>query len=80
MNAHQEHRQQALDRLLKIAIGNSGQAPPSSPISSWPGTMPRKTAAGIDPVDLWSVDAVIADDAVDWGERQKLETVLETEG
>jgi hypothetical protein len=63
MNAKQSDRersQQALGRLLQIAAGSTGQSRKVADfLLAWHNA---EENGGWDPVDLWSVDAAIADD------------------
>jgi hypothetical protein len=63
MNAKQSDRersQQALGRLLQIAAGSTGQSRKVADfLLAWHNA---EENGGWDPVDLWSVDAGIADD------------------
>jgi hypothetical protein len=63
MNAKQansEKDREALGRLLHIAVGNTGQARKVADfLLAWHNA---EENGGWDPVDLWSVDAAIADD------------------
>jgi hypothetical protein len=61
-DTEKEDGTQALERLLKIAIGNSGQARRVADfLLAWHNA---EENGGWDPVDLWSVDATIVDDIV----------------
>jgi len=58
--AYSEKGRQALGRLLHIGAGNTGQAKKVADfLLAWHNS---EENGGWDPVDLWSVDAAIADD------------------